>query len=96
MSGSPGSDADLFKQSRAAPEGLFCFFAMDLTMLKIPMTEDGFVRLEEELKQLKSVERPAIIRAIAEGTAPADLTIRNLTAALPHDWAAQEQRFLVA
>ena len=39
---------------------------------------------------------PGIIRAIAEGTAPADLTIRSLTAALPLDWAVQEQRFLIA
>ena len=39
---------------------------------------------------------PDLVRAIADGTAPADLTISNLTAALPHDWAAQEQRFLTA
>jgi transcription elongation factor GreA len=35
-------------------------------MEKIPMTRAGFVALDEELKHLKSVERPAIIRAIAE------------------------------
>ena len=28
-------------------------------MNKIPMTAEGFERLEEELKQLKSIERPA-------------------------------------
>ncbi|MCK0195291.1 hypothetical protein MWN34_00005 [Ancylobacter sp. 6x-1] len=39
---------------------------------------------------------PALVRAIVDGTAPADLTISSLTAALPHDWAAQEQRFLTA
>lgn len=38
---------------------------------------------------------PTIIRAIADGTAPANLTIRRLSAALPHDWAAQEHRILV-
>lgn len=37
---------------------------------------------------------PTLIRAIADGTAPANLTITSLTAALPHDWATQEQRFL--
>jgi transcription elongation factor GreA len=47
---------------------------MDLTMLKIPMTEPGFVRLEEELRQLKTVERPAIIRAIAEAREHGDLS----------------------
>ena len=35
-------------------------------MDKIPTTRKGFAALETELKQLKSVERPAIIQAIAE------------------------------
>ena len=35
-------------------------------MTKIPMTAEGFSRLEEELKHLKSIERPAVIRAIAD------------------------------
>ncbi|CAH1672153.1 hypothetical protein BOSEA31B_13808 [Hyphomicrobiales bacterium] len=38
---------------------------------------------------------PNIIRAIADGTAPANLTITRLSVALPHDWSSQEQRFLV-
>ncbi|KRE03239.1 resolvase [Bosea sp. Root670] len=38
---------------------------------------------------------PNIIRAIADGTAPANLTISRLCAALPHDWMAQEQGILV-
>ncbi|MBJ7251409.1 MAG: transcription elongation factor GreA [Acetobacteraceae bacterium] len=43
-------------------------------MQKFPMTAEGLARLEEELKQLKSVERPAIIRAIAEARAHGDLS----------------------
>ena len=43
-------------------------------MSKIPMTAEGFVRLEEELKHLKAVERPAIIRAIAEAREHGDLS----------------------
>jgi transcription elongation factor GreA len=43
-------------------------------MNKIPMTADGFDRLEEELKQLKSVERPAVIRAIAEAREHGDIS----------------------
>jgi transcription elongation factor GreA len=43
-------------------------------MNKIPMTSEGFDRLEEELKQLKSVERPAIIRAIAEAREHGDIS----------------------
>jgi transcription elongation factor GreA len=43
-------------------------------MTKIPMTADGFNRLEEELKHLKSVERPAVIRAIAEAREHGDLS----------------------
>lgn len=43
-------------------------------MEKIPMTAVGFARLEKELKQLKTVERPAIIEAIAEARAHGDLS----------------------
>ncbi|MBL4813731.1 MAG: transcription elongation factor GreA [Rhodobacteraceae bacterium] len=43
-------------------------------MEKIPMTRPGFDKLDAELKQLKSVERPAIIRAIAEARAHGDLS----------------------
>lgn len=38
------------------------------------MTRRGFVALDEELKQLKSVERPAIIRAISEAREHGDLS----------------------
>lgn len=38
------------------------------------MTAPGLQRLEDELRQLKSVERPAVIRAIAEARAHGDLS----------------------
>jgi len=38
------------------------------------MTSDGYNRLQEEIKRLKSVERPAIIRAIAEARTHGDLS----------------------
>jgi transcription elongation factor GreA len=43
-------------------------------MEKIPLTRAGFAKLEAELKELKSVERPAIIAAIAEARAHGDLS----------------------
>ena len=43
-------------------------------MEKIPMTAAGHEALEKELKHLKSVERPAIIRAIAEAREHGDLS----------------------
>ena len=43
-------------------------------MNKIPMTVEGYNRLREELKRLKSVDRPAIIRAIAEARTHGDLS----------------------
>jgi transcription elongation factor GreA len=43
-------------------------------MTKIPMTADGLQRLEEELRHLKQVERPAVIRAIAEAREHGDLS----------------------
>jgi transcription elongation factor GreA len=41
---------------------------------KIPMTASGYAALEVELKNLKSVERPNIIVAIAEARAHGDLS----------------------
>jgi len=38
------------------------------------MTEPGFIRLQEELRRLKSVDRPAVIRAIAEAREHGDLS----------------------
>lgn len=43
-------------------------------MEKIPLTRAGFDKLDAELKHLKSVERPAIIRAIAEAREHGDLS----------------------
>ena len=43
-------------------------------MSKIPMTAEGYNRLEEELKHLKHVERPAVIKAIAEARDHGDLS----------------------
>ena len=43
-------------------------------MERIPMTRAGFAQLEDELRQLKSVERPAIIKAIAEAREHGDLS----------------------
>ncbi|MFZ1725265.1 MAG: transcription elongation factor GreA [Albidovulum sp.] len=43
-------------------------------MEKIPMTRAGHSALDGELKQLKSVERPAVIRAIAEAREHGDLS----------------------
>ncbi|SDY61953.1 transcription elongation factor GreA [Jannaschia faecimaris] len=43
-------------------------------MEKFPMTPRGLTALQKELKQLKSVERPAIIRAIAEAREHGDLS----------------------
>ncbi|HTH96240.1 MAG TPA: transcription elongation factor GreA [Stellaceae bacterium] len=43
-------------------------------MNKVPMTETGFGRLQEELKRLKTVDRPAVIRAIAEAREHGDLS----------------------
>ncbi|MCC5976233.1 MAG: transcription elongation factor GreA [Rubellimicrobium sp.] len=43
-------------------------------MDKIPITRSGFEKIDAELKHLKSVERPAIIAAIAEARAHGDLS----------------------
>ena len=43
-------------------------------MEKIPLTRAGHTALNEELKKLKSEERPAVIRAIAEAREHGDLS----------------------
>src|SRR5437763_3547611 len=43
-------------------------------MNKIPMTAGGYARLQDEAKRLKSVDRPAIIRAIAEARTHGDIS----------------------
>ena len=43
-------------------------------MEKIPLTKPGYDKMNTELKHLKSVERPAIIRAISEAREHGDLS----------------------
>ncbi|MBV8577113.1 MAG: transcription elongation factor GreA [Acetobacteraceae bacterium] len=43
-------------------------------MQKFPMTAPGLQRLEEELRQLKTEERPAVIRLISEARSHGDLS----------------------
>ena len=43
-------------------------------MEKIPLTRVGYTKLDAELKQLKSVDRPSVIRAIAEAREHGDLS----------------------
>ena len=43
-------------------------------MQRIPMTAEGYAALEAELKNLKAVERPSVIQAIAEAREHGDLS----------------------
>jgi transcription elongation factor GreA len=43
-------------------------------MERYPITAEGYNRMEQELKDLKSVERPAVIKAIAEAREHGDLS----------------------
>ncbi|MDT1063604.1 transcription elongation factor GreA [Paracoccus sp. CPCC 101403] len=43
-------------------------------MEKIPMTRAGFDQLDAELRELRGVQRPAVIRAIAEAREHGDLS----------------------
>jgi transcription elongation factor GreA len=45
-----------------------------MSVQRTPMTRAGFERLRDELDRLKRVERPAIIKAIAEARAHGDLS----------------------
>lgn len=41
---------------------------------RVPMTQGGLLRLKEELKRLKNVERPKIVKEIAEARSHGDLS----------------------
>src|SRR6187402_288418 len=43
-------------------------------MEKVPMTAGGYQALDDELKRLKTIERPAVIAAISEARAHGDLS----------------------
>ena len=43
-------------------------------MEKVPMTSEGYSSLDEELKRLKSIERPSVIAAISEARSHGDLS----------------------
>ena len=43
-------------------------------MEKIPMTVPGFAMLQEELKRLKTIERPSVIQALIEARSHGDLS----------------------
>jgi transcription elongation factor GreA len=43
-------------------------------MEKVPMTAEGYQALDDELRRLKTIERPAVIAAIAEARAHGDLS----------------------
>ncbi len=43
-------------------------------MQRVPMTAAGYARIEAELRQLKSVKRPEVIRAIADAREHGDIS----------------------
>lgn len=45
-----------------------------MSMEKVPMTGPGYTKIEDEVRNLKTVERPAVIRAISEARAHGDLS----------------------
>jgi transcription elongation factor GreA len=58
-------------------------------MSKIPLTLNGAKQLKEELQRLKTVERPAVIAAIAEARAHGDLSENA-----EYDAAKERQAFI--
>jgi transcription elongation factor GreA len=50
------------------------FLPHDGAMSKVPLTVNGAAKMREELQELKSVQRPSIINAIAEARAHGDLS----------------------
>ena len=63
-------------------------------MEKIPITNDGKLKVEEELKTLKATERPRIINAIAEARAHGDLSENAEYHAAKEEQAHNETRIM--
>jgi len=72
QSDSPKIASPSASQSRARAR-LFAFYG-EFVVSTIPITLRGAHKLREELQRLKSVERPAVIQAIAEARAQGDLS----------------------
>lgn len=68
------SDVDEEPDSPGPCRGLSFYIAWGRHMEKLPLTRAGQQLLDAELKRLKSVERPAVIRAIAEAREHGDLS----------------------
>jgi transcription elongation factor GreA len=72
---------------RPGPSGARFFLEHELST--IPLTVRGAQRLKDELQRLKSVERPAVINAIAEARAQGDLSENA-----EYDAAKEKQGFI--
>ncbi|MBA2278410.1 MAG: transcription elongation factor GreA [Chloroflexia bacterium] len=59
---------------------------------KIPVTRDGFDRLQAELNDLTEVRRPQVIAAVAEARSHGDLRENSAYDAARHDQAMTEKR----
>ncbi len=65
------------------------FAGEKFAMSSVPMTPQGKKKLEEEIKNLKTVERPRVIQAIAEARAHGDLSENA-----EYDAAKEKQSFI--
>ena len=70
----PQTDRQAWLNRTEGRVGGYCYPWEGFAVQKFPMTAEGLLRLEEELRLMKSEERPAIIRAIAEARAHGDLS----------------------
>jgi transcription elongation factor GreA len=62
-----------------------------MALERVPMTPAGYEKLQQELKQLKGVERPRVMQAIEEARAHGDLTENA-----EYDAAKEKQQLLEA
>lgn len=62
------------QQTERSPAAVFLESNIDRAMSTIPLTRRGADKLKEELHRLKTVERHAVIQAIAEARAQGDLS----------------------
>jgi transcription elongation factor GreA len=63
-----------------------------VTTRQVPVTREGLERLQDELRQLKEVRRPAIVAALAEARSHGDLRENAGYDAAKHDQAMTEKR----
>jgi site-specific DNA recombinase len=87
----PGTRQALLHAIKRAQDWMDAILESNAASFEEIASAEGLVERHVRRLAVLAFLSPRIVRAIADGTAPADLTVSRLTQALPHSWSTQEQ-----